>query len=188
MPFEKIADSESKSSADRDVSFKELTERLGKTADPDVKTFLSEILKASQTTLLELNTARDEFQAVREKLNKAEAMAAEMARAEIKRANEMALKDAKTALRAAAEAAGAIEIDDVLAFISVNEIQLNEDGKGNAAVLVERLKKAKPHLFARLNTSSPKAAPRNHDASGARNAMAMTAAEYKAARARFIRR
>lgn len=188
MPAEHIVDSGSKNAVEQKFSFKDLSEQLGRTADSGMKAFLSEILKASEATLFDLHMTRDELEKLREKLDRAEAATAEIAGAEAKRAKEIAVKDAKMALRAAAQAAGAIEIDDVLAFVSVDEIQLNGDGKGNAEALVESLKKAKPHLFTRLNTSAAKAAPRNNDASGPRNALAMTAAEYKAARNRFIRR
>jgi hypothetical protein len=171
-----------------DVQFKELAERVAQTADSDLKHFLSGILRATEKQVADLDATRGDLKVVREKLDKAEAEASAAAERAAKDRAATVENTAKSALRAAAKAAGAIDPADVLPFIKAGDVKADEDGKTNEAELVDALKKAKPHLFGKLNTSATAPTPNPKDAGGVKSVLEMTPAEYKAAKARFTSR
>jgi hypothetical protein len=163
-----------------EAQFKILAERVARTADSDLKEFLSGVLKATETTLADLNS-------MRERLDKAQADA-ESATAVAQKATQDASDSAvKADIRAEALAAGAVDAADVLPFISFSELQFDENGKSNVAELIGILKKKKPHLFRRVSTSATYPVPKPGNGAP-RNALEMTAVEYRAAKARFVRR
>jgi len=163
-----------------EAQFKILAERVAKTADSDLKEFLSGVLKATETTLADLNS-------MRARLDKAQANA-EAATAAAQKAKQDARDSAaKADIRAEALAAGAVDPADVLPFISLSELELDENGKSNVAELIGILKKNKPHLFRKVSTSATHPVPKPGNAAP-RNALEMTAGEYRAAKARFVRR
>jgi len=163
-----------------DSQFKALAERVAKTADADLKVFLSGILKATETTLTDLKS-------MRERLDNAQAKAdAAAAEAQIARrdASDTVLR---ADIRAEAHAAGAVDAGDVLPFISLSDVKLGEDGKTNIAELLNALRRAKPHLFSKISTSATHPAPKPGNVAP-KNALEMTTGEYRAAKARFTRR
>lgn len=162
-----------------DTQFRVLAERVAKTVDSDMKEFLSGILNATETTLRDLKSMREQLDTAKARAETA-AAAAQIAR---KDANETVLK---ADIRAEAQAAGAVDAGDVLPFINLSDVKYN-DGKSNIVELINALKKAKPHLFNKVNTSAPHAAPKPGNASP-KNALDMTTGEYRAAKARFTRR
>ena len=166
--------------AGMDAQFKLLAERVSKTADSDLKEFLSGILKATETTLGDLRS-------MRERLDKTQANA-DAAAAAAQRAKKDASDTAvKADIRAEAHAAGAVDAGDILPFVNLSDVTRSDDGKSNIAELIAGLKKAKPHLFGKTSTSATHPAPKPGNA-GPRNALEMTTGEYRAAKARFTRR
>jgi hypothetical protein len=163
-----------------EVQFKILAERVARTADADLKEFLSGILKATETTLADLN-------AMRERLDKAQADAQAATAAAQKAKQDAGESAVKSDIRAEALAAGAVDPADVLPFISLSAVALDENGKSNIAELIGALKQQKPHLFRKVSTSAAHPVPKPGNAAP-RNALEMTAGEYRAAKARFVRR
>jgi ribosomal protein L9 len=163
-----------------DAQFKTLADRVAKTADSDLKEFLSGILKATESTLTDMKF-------MQARLDKAQAdadAAGAVAQKARKDASDVAVK---AEIRAQAQVFGAVDAADVLPFISLSDVKVDENGKSNIAELLDGLKKAKPHLFGKVSTSATHQAPRPGNA-GPRNALEMTLAEYRAAKARFTRR
>ncbi len=156
--------------------FKELSERVAKTADADLKLFLAGILKASEATMADLKAMRD-------RLDKAQADADAAAVAAVKAKTEAAEAVTKSTIKAAAQKAGAVEAADVLPFIKLADVRVGEDGESNVAELVDALKKAKPHLFTSASTSTAAPAPKPGQTT-AKSALEMTDAEWKAAKAK----
>jgi hypothetical protein len=163
-----------------DTQFRALAERVAKTADSDLKEFLAGILKATETTLVDLKAMRERLDNAQAKADAA-AAAAQIAR---KNAGETALR---ADIRAEAQAAGAVDAGDVLPFISLSDVKLSEDGKVNIVELVSALKKSKPHLFTKVSTSATHLAPKPGNVAP-KNALEMTTGEYRAAKARFTKR
>lgn len=163
-----------------DAQFKVLAERVARTADSDLKDFLSGILKATEVTLGDLKS-------MRERLDKAQADA-DAAAAAAQKAKEVASETAiKANIRTEARAAGAVDAADILPFIKLSDVRLGDDGKSNIAELIGTLKKAKPHLFGKVSTSAAHPVPKPVN-QAPRNALEMTAGEYRTAKARFTRR
>jgi hypothetical protein len=163
-----------------DAQFKTLSERVARTADSDLKEFLSGVLKATETTLADLNS-------MRERLDKAQANADVAAAAAQKARREASESAVKSDIRAEAVAAGAVDASDVLPFIDLNNVKIDESGKSNIAELIDKLRSAKPYLFRKVSTSATHPAPKPGNGV-ARNALEMTVSEYRAAKARFMRR
>jgi len=166
--------------ANVDKQFKALTERVARTADSDLKEFLSGILRATETTLSDLKVMRERLDDAQAKADAA-ATAAQLAR------KDASATVIRADIRAEAQAAGAVDAGDVLPFINLIDVQVGEDGKSNIGELIGALKRAKPHLFSKVSTSATHAAPKPGNATP-KNALEMTTGEYRAAKARFTRR
>ena len=151
----------------------EMGARISGAVDTDLKLILAGVLRAGEKTLTEMDAL------------KARLEAAEMA---TKEAGEATVKKIKrSSLVAAAKAAGAVDATEALQFIKLGEVTVDEAGDSNAAELVASLRAAKPHLFSKSSTSAAAAAPAATDAAK-KSVLAMTKAEYAAAKAAIIRR
>jgi len=151
----------------------EMGARLSGAMDTDLKLILAGVLRAGEKTLTEMDAL------------KARLEAAELATKEAVEANVKKIK--RSNLVAAAKAAGAVDATEALQFIKLGEVTVNEAGDSNAAELVASLRAVKPHLFAKSSTSAAAAAPAATDAAK-KSVLAMTKAEYAAAKAAIIRR
>jgi hypothetical protein len=90
-------------------------------------------------------------------------------------------------MKAEALRAGIIDLDG-LKLLDLSEAKLNEQGEvEGAAMMLEKLKRAKPWLFGRSSSSSPTTPP---PAQPPRQKLAteMTDEEYRTARANLLRR
>jgi hypothetical protein len=151
----------------------EMGARISGAVDTDLKLILAGVLRAGEKTLTEMDAL------------KARLEAAELA---TKEAAETTVKKLKRSnLVAAAKAAGAVDATEALQFIKLGEVNVNEAGESNAAELIASLRAAKPHLFGKTSTSAAAAAPAATEAAK-KSVLAMTKAEYAAAKAAIIRR
>jgi hypothetical protein len=168
---------------DMSLQLKMLTSQLKTAQYPDIKSFLTNVLRASEATLSELDSAKADIRALQQQLDKAQADS--IASDE---ASKMATRTAlMLSVKAAAKAAGAIDADDILRFVDFSKHGVNQLSETDHDKVIELLKRDKPHLFGKLTTSATARAPKA-DLGSIRSALEMTPAEYKAAKARFVKR